>query len=414
MDILGMNITDASAQKEPYKRFVEQLSGWYGGGELPELASQDLRFALELQRQKINSLGLDMQCTMKRSGADKDDSAGITYSDRVFANSIVSGNLNMTRSIGSKQYQAYKDTNEIGLTAVIQDLKGGTQPDKSMPLCCPHCGAASTLGELEDGCEYCGTKFVMSELYPKVSNFFITRHEDRSQQSAKNKREAAIFMAACIIPMVILSAAIGNGNIVEKILGAVVAGGIVGFILFCMKKLFETFVLIGKTARGGSGTVTTLYRLNKIKKHDPEFSGEYFRDKAIALFRMAVYSSDPTQLACCKCECPEKAADIIEADIYNLNVNRCEINGDVCDVDVTLFLDCLHYTKGKIVLKCDKFRMSMRKRLKKPTELGFSFSAVSCPSCGASFDAHNVKACPFCHTPYRLEENDWVITGLWK
>ena len=145
MDILGMNITDASAQKEPYKRFVEQLSGWYGGGELPELASQDLRFALELQRQKINSLGLDMQCTMKRSGADKDDSAGITYSDRVFANSIVSGNLNMTRSIGSKQYQAYKDTNEIGLTAVIQDLKGGTQPDKSMPLCCPHCGAASTL-----------------------------------------------------------------------------------------------------------------------------------------------------------------------------------------------------------------------------------------------------------------------------
>ena len=181
-----------------------------------------------------------------------------------------------------------------------------------------------------------------------------------------------------------------------------------------MKKLFETFVLIGKTARGGSGTVTTLYRLNKIKKHDPEFSGEYFRDKAIALFRMAVYSSDPTQLACCKCECPEKAADIIEADIYNLNVNRCEINGDVCDVDVTLFLDCLHYTKGKIVLKCDKFRMSMRKRLKKPTELGFSFSAVSCPSCGASFDAHNVKACPFCHTPYELEENDWVITGLWK
>ena len=68
MDIMGMNITDASAQKGPYKRFVEQLSGWYNGGELPQLASQDLRFALELQRQKINSLGLDMQCTMKRSG----------------------------------------------------------------------------------------------------------------------------------------------------------------------------------------------------------------------------------------------------------------------------------------------------------------------------------------------------------
>ena len=51
MDILGMNITDASAQKEPYKRFVEQLSGWYGGGEMPQLASQDLRFAAAAEDQ---------------------------------------------------------------------------------------------------------------------------------------------------------------------------------------------------------------------------------------------------------------------------------------------------------------------------------------------------------------------------
>ncbi len=412
MEIMGVNITDASAQKGPYRQFVEQLSGWYGGGELPELASQDLRLALELQRQKMNSLGLDMQCTMKKTGANKGNTVGITYSDRVFNNSIVSGSLYMTRSIGSTQYQMYKDTNEIGLTAVIQDLKADTQPNPAMPLCCPHCGAASTLGELEKGCEYCGTKFVMSELYPKVSNFFITRHEDRSQQSAKNKREAAIFMAACIIPLIIMSFILGD-DLAMRLAGAFVAGGIVGFILFCVKKMFEVFALMSKDARGGSRTVSTLYRLNKIKKHDPEFSGEYFRDKAIALFRMAVYSQDASELACCKCQCPEKAADIIEADIHNLNVNSCEINGDVCEVQTTLFLDCLHYNKkGKIVLKCDKFRMGMRKRLKKPTELGFSMRAVSCPSCGASFDAHNVKACPYCHTEYELEENDWVVTSI--
>ena len=43
MEIAGMTITDASAQKEPYRMFVEELSGWYGGGEMPQLASQDLR-----------------------------------------------------------------------------------------------------------------------------------------------------------------------------------------------------------------------------------------------------------------------------------------------------------------------------------------------------------------------------------
>ena len=138
MKILDMEFTGAPVPAEAYKQFVQQLSGWYGGGEMPQLASQDLRFALELQKQKMNSLGLGMQCAMKgSSGTDKNNAVGISYSDRVFNNCIVSGTLNMTRSIGSKQYQAYKDTNEIGLTAVIQDLKGGTQPDKSMPLCCP-------------------------------------------------------------------------------------------------------------------------------------------------------------------------------------------------------------------------------------------------------------------------------------
>ena len=88
-------------------------------------------------------------------------------------------------------------------------------------MCCPHCGAASTLGELEDGCEYCGTKFVMSELYPKVSNFFITRHEDRTERYNKNKREAAIFMAACIIPLIIMSFILGD-QLVMRLAGAFV------------------------------------------------------------------------------------------------------------------------------------------------------------------------------------------------
>lgn len=50
--------------------------------------------------------------------------------------------------------------------------------------------------------------------------------------------------------------------------------------------------------------------------------------------------------------------------------------------------------------------------IQRSTELGFSFAAVSCPPCGGSFDARNVKVCPYCGTAYLHEENDWVMTGL--
>ena len=127
---------------------------------------------------------------------------------------------------------------------------------------------------------------------------------------------------------------------------------------------------------------------------------------------MAVYSNDAAELACCKCQCPEKAADIIEAQLFNFNINSCTINDNMCDVEVTLFLDCLHYVKGKIESKMDKFRMCIRKHIKNPTELGFSFAAVSCPSCGGSFDARHVKACPYCNKEYQHEKHDWIITDI--
>ena len=53
MSIFGFSFTEHSDLAEPYKTFVRQMSKWYNGGEMPELASQDLRFALELQRQKL-------------------------------------------------------------------------------------------------------------------------------------------------------------------------------------------------------------------------------------------------------------------------------------------------------------------------------------------------------------------------
>ena len=76
---------------------------------------------------------------------------------------------------------------------------------------------------------------------------------------------------------------------------------------------------------------------------------------------------------------------------------------------ITFYMDSLHYCDGKIRKKSDKIRMSLRKNIKKPTDLGFSIMAVNCPSCGGSFDAFRSKICPFCGSEYKQENNDWVI-----
>ena len=160
MNESGNQYKGHSDLKVPYQKFVKQMSNWYNGGELPELAGQDLRFVLELQRQKLQAFGLDMQCTPKQKTSDWNDILSSTYSDSIFINNFFSSGMYLTKSISSTQKRLY--TEEFYYLAVIQDLKGSVQPSAQMALCCPHCGAPSTLGELEDGCEFCGTQFLMS------------------------------------------------------------------------------------------------------------------------------------------------------------------------------------------------------------------------------------------------------------
>ena len=208
------------------------------------------------------------------------------------------------------------------------------------------------IGMLQCGCKYCGTKFIMSEFYPKVMNYSINERYISERIRSKNKRDLTILITACSIPLVIVGIIIdmfaSQGrymilNIILGILGRIVGGAMFGGMIFVFKKLFETFGIIGKGLRGGRHTISTLINANKIKNYDPEFSSEYFRDKIISLFRMAVYSKDASELACCKCQCPERAADIIEAQLFNFNINSCKITDGVCDAEVTLFLDCLPF-----------------------------------------------------------------------
>ena len=300
-DVKNMEHNDPAV---PYKRFVRQMSKWYNSGELPELASQDLRYVLELQKLKMQSLGLDMKCELQKSGSGNTNTGGTSYSDRVFKNTFISGNTSMTRNIVSTQDQLIKYTDDINLTMVIQELNAGTQPGDNMALCCPHCGAPSTLGELQSGCKHCGTHFLMSELYPKVMNFFIYEPYDSARNSAKNKKDLIILITLCSLVMIPLmmhpetlysllarfaqvedqipdTTEIRNLGILGSIFSGIFSGAMLGVILFGFKKLFEIFGVMGKDLRGVGHTAPTLLRANKIKQHDPEFSSEHFRDKHI-------------------------------------------------------------------------------------------------------------------------------------
>ncbi len=421
---MNMNLSNDSEMKQHYLRFTEQLSDWYSNEKTPELAGQDTGFALKLQKEKLQSIGLDVQKQINKSKEGNDAVSSLSYSDNVFVNTNISSDKLITTSIRDSQNEIYSRSAECGLHIVIQNPKQGGIPSPDTAMCCPHCGAPSTLGKLESGCDYCDTKFLMDELYPKVMNFFVyERTKDYYDQKPMKKYIlgfSLFFLVVCIAQM-IFGAASGKIDFsrlliegVGYLFGSVFAGVIFGVGAWFIAGTFGTVKSFGKSARGVGKAGKSLVFCYKMQKIDPTFSTEYFRDKSVSLLKLMLYSKNPQELTVCKCDkpIPEKIREIVDVTYYNSGVDRYSINNGVCDVSVTFYTDDLHYRDGRIYNKSDKIRMSLRKVIKKPTDLGFSVMAVTCPSCGASFDAEKVKNCPLCGNTYPIEENDWVVTDI--
>ena len=98
MEILGVNIdfSDNKKLNQQFHSFAQQFSVWYDLGKTPKLASQDTRFTLELQKQKFQSLGLDVKVQVGKPAEHDSAPSSMSYSDNVFVNSSVAGNKRIT------------------------------------------------------------------------------------------------------------------------------------------------------------------------------------------------------------------------------------------------------------------------------------------------------------------------------
>lgn len=418
------NHSNKKDNKQYYHRFVKQLSDWYCNGAIPELASQDTRFTLELQKQKLRSLGLDMQIQIGKPKESSHEIGALSYGDSVFVNSIIGGSKHLTTNIRNSQKDIYSSDSEGGLTVVMQNPKKGGVPSPDTAMCCPNCGASSTLGKLESGCEFCNTKFLMDELYPKVMHFFI--QEDGKKLFDTREIVKYVLICICLFTIIFVVSTLFKAftgalagaellmNAASDIFASVILGVMFGVGAWFIVNSFASVKLMGKNARGGSKTVKSLIFRNKMRSLDPAFSTEYFRDKSMSLLKFMLFSPNPQELTICRCDSPipDKLREIVDITYFNSGVDKYSIRDGVCDVSLTFYTDSLHYRSGKVLRESDKIRLSLRKVIKKPTDLGFSVMAVTCPSCGASFDAAKVKDCPFCGSDYPLEENEWVVTDI--
>lgn len=404
-----------------YKDFVDQLCEWSNNGNIPETCSLDLKYAFELQSQRLKEKNVSVKYTYQI--ADTDDSAYATgWTDKEYSNVVNYHRFLKVRDFLVNGKRKFREKQREILYAVITRLNN---PQSAKTYCCPNCGAIHTVKDLlENGCPNCKTRFIMNDLFPKITNYYSVK--DYSNQGNSIKKSIAKFMISGAVLGVSLSAVhtmLTNPTAFESIatytgfIGSAVVGLISGYVLWAFSVLGSVFKDAFKALPKLSVQLDAKRKLPEFMlRFDPNFSYEYFIGKIIALTRIMIFSSDYSNLAIYEGKpITNTNTDIIDVQFNSaVKLNHASVQGSYCTIDVTVYTTNIHCIDNLIKKKNERFRIVLCKNIMNSTDYNFSAKKVQCKGCGGSFDATRVQHCPYCNKDYRLGEDDWVVLNFHK
>lgn len=383
----------------------------------PDEASIDLKYTADLQRKRLHS-----------------KNAGIKTEYRFYKNKLrgVAWKLDKdTRYITRMPFYLLHTKSEY---FVNNKLKKRHKEDQTLysqaiwlkdqninaSYCCPNCGAVSSTSKLINGCSQCGTKFLMSDLFPKITNYYTLKKENYS---------------AALIPCIIIGilfalgfcgyanydniiADISSTEIFPKIALAGVAalaagaGVVMGYLLFAV---FTVLLVLSQALLSLPyliQLIKTRIKLPKfMREFEPNFSLDHFIGKLTALVGIMVYTDDYSN---CAVYCGEPAENrfknIIDLRYYGyMNFEDAHIEGNYVYLNMDIHMNTVYCKGSHISKKKDIFSLLLCKNVNAENDYGFSIHKIECQNCGASFDATREKYCPYCHSPYHIQNYDWVV-----
>ncbi len=415
--------------REILRKFVEQLnSSDIRNGEYPELASTDLKYTSSLQSKRLEEkdasihYNYDTESVINGSAIKLDkDTHYITRMPFYIAQSKTE------YSVGGKVKRKENLLKTMFANVIwLIDQNVSQNNNKNETYCCPNCGATSTVKQLLSGCPFCQTRFMMSDLFPKVTNYYDADTKGTIHSTVLPFSLFGILVILCIYGLTsydTLMTTFTSDNMTHKIIQAVLLLGccIIGFLSgYVLKVLANIIYILSYTIF----YLPSLFRMIKTKRKLPEFMRnfeknftlDYFIGKLIYLARTMVYSEDYENCAVyCGEPMENTCKNIIDMTYWGfINAKKFYIQDDHAYIDIDLFMQTI-YCKGRhISKKSDWFNFLICKSIHAETDHGFSIHKIECKSCGASFDATREKHCPYCNSNYDLSDYDWVIKRFKK
>ena len=414
---MGYNFFDIKETSDVFSRklneFKTSLGAAVSKGDKISFADSDISYVLKLQHDRISEKGLDLDYDIYIRDENRSRFiAGSNWKDAHYESTVCFTSCGVKRTVKKGGKVCYDDDRKSVLYETITDVANGVHPDDD-PYVCPNCGAVSTIAGLQNGCDHCGTRFKMDDLFPKITSYYFL--DDVGLTKGEFKSEYLKTYVISFIVIYIITCFLNKSIFLPSYFFGIALANIVLAYIFYAYFLFMRLIVKAIASAGKMGTAGSRRRFEeRMKRISPEFSYEYFTSKAISLIKTAIFSSDEQELTFYTGD----VLDLKMKDIIDLNYGgalgclRFTDEGNRVTVETKAYFDVLYAGDDKVYYKSQVFSATFRRRTDIPIDLNFSMTGISCPSCGASFDATKIKRCPYCGNEYDLISDDWELTEL--
>lgn len=397
-----------------YRTFTKELEEWSRTDKAPSMGNQDIRYYLDLQRERLRSRSLRMEYRFKLRGEHLDNIYNITYKDQIYTNMFTNSSY-LQSTVFSRDGKVLYEKEDP--QTFFQTITWMDQQRPQETYNCPSCGAVSSIETLLGGCPYCHTRFLISDLFPKVTNYYFEHNFFMNNKEFKQKALKWVFGGILGVFLLSMPAAIrayGLGGLLVSLLVSCIPGAFLGYLAMS----FGMLVHLLKAAAGHvvklpnvAGTKQKLNRL--LKPYDPNFSYEHFCGKIVNLLKIILFTDDLENSPVYEGQGKVPDFSSIVESVYegSMGLNRGWVKDGYCYLDLDVYMSNI-YDKDRLSRKDDMFRMVVCKSVRKAADFGFSIKKVQCAGCGGSFDATRERICPYCGNPYHLGEDDWVVLSI--
>lgn len=401
-----------------YDKFAQELNAWHQDDIVPSCCDADTLYFLRLQKHRLGEKGLKMTDQVMPVKGSGYGTATLSRKTLWYTSDMTYEDVNRKIRFENAQGILYEREVEQVMYEVIVHTPNDAEISH-ISMTCPNCGAVSPVAGLNEGCKYCGTRFRITDLFPRVVNLYFLKSSSTASNAGIVQRTIFFTMLAIFTVlfffMILCRKALHPAYLAECFLTAGFCGGLLGLVLADIRLLLTTFDRDGmKHVSLLKWNRSRIKITNTMKQYDPNFSFDKFEGQIVALVRMAVFAQHPESLACYRGRRRDKRfSDILEMTYTNATcLNHMNKEGDILHISLRTWWINYSESGGKVQKTgdCIDVELSRNVTMVEPPE--FSITSVECPNCRGSFDAVRQKACPFCGTEYHMENEGWVIDDM--